>query len=224
MSNQTDKTELEKKLESKLAEEAGELAEITEDRSGDDAGTVDDSDSRDAADNEATLLQKLVDQSSECNQLKDQLLRVRADFDNYRKRMLREMAQIRQTASANLIRALLPALDNLERALAHASAEEGFVEGVGMVYKQFQEAFANEGLEPVPALHEVFDPNVHDALATMPSENVESGRILEEYERGYRLRDTILRPARVIVSSGPPEIVSNESEAQQETEEAAVKE
>ncbi len=150
-----------------------------------------------------SLAAQLEEQAAECEQLQDQILRVRADFDNYRKRMLREMDQVRRTASANLIKALLPALDNLGRALDHAEANDGFVEGVSMVYKQFQDILAAEGLEPIPALHEPFDPNVHDALATIPSEEVESGHVAEEYERGYRLRDTILRPARVVVSSGP---------------------
>ena len=217
MSDTTEKTEFEKMLEKKLAE--SNSAGSDNESVADDAAVHNDSqipvDNPDTSSSEEELNRKLEEQSSECEQLKDQLLRVRADFDNYRKRMLREMNQIRQTASANLIRAFLPALDNLERALAHASAEEGFVEGVGMVYKQFQEVLANEGLEPVPALHEVFDPNVHDALATMPSESVEAGRIMEEYERGYRLRDTVLRPARVVVSSGVPEEIKDEEEKQQ---------
>ncbi|MCK5862431.1 MAG: nucleotide exchange factor GrpE [Candidatus Hydrogenedentes bacterium] len=219
MNNKTEKTELEKKLESKLAEEkSASSEEVTE------PATVNDTNAtvtEEPADEAAIVLQKLEKQSAECEQLKDQLLRGRADFDNYRKRMLREMAQIRQTASAKLIQALLPALDNLERALAHTSAEDGFIEGVSMVYKQFQETFSSEGLEPVPALNEIFDPNIHDALATMPSEDIENGRILEEYERGYRLHDTVLRPARVIVSSGPLEVDKTENEIETESEETA---
>lgn len=227
MSDTTEKTEFEKILERKVAE-SNTMPPEEESLSGNATAVSDDQivgdDSQHTPKDTEALNKKLEEQSSECEQLKDQLLRVRADFDNYRKRMLREMNQIRQTASANLIRALLPALDNLERALAHASAEEGFVEGVGMVYKQFQEVLANEGLEPLAALHEIFDPNIHDALATMPSENVEAGRIMEEYERGYRLRDTVLRPARVVVSSGMPEEIKNEERKQQTTEETVVAE
>ena len=217
MSNKIEKTELEKKLEAKMAENiaAGETAAMEPN----DASNGACSNTETSNGETATALQKLEEKTSECEQMKDQLLRARADFDNYRKRMLREMEQIRQTASAKLICALLPALDNLERALAHATAEEGFVEGVGMVYKQFQETLSTEGLEPIPALHETFDPNVHDALATVPSENVEAGRIVEEYERGYRLREAVLRPSRVIVSSGPPEIEDTEPKAEQDTEE-----
>jgi len=210
MGSEMEKTELEKMLEQKIAEsnaaDGGAPADTETPPAGLDAdGTTDQNTMLDE------LAAKLEEQKAQNDQLKDQLLRVRADFDNYRKRMLREIDQVRKTASSNLILALLPALDNLERALAHATAEEGFVEGVGMVYKQFQEVLAGEGLEPIPSLHEVFDPNVHDALATTPSGHVEEGRIVEEYERGYRLRDSILRPAKVIVSSGPP-VGANESE------------
>ena len=208
MSNENENTEFEKKQKEKVAEVTSEIEEAAADNP--DVSTAEATETPvEAAEQEAIdikkLTQNLEEQAVQCEQLKDQLLRVRADFDNYRKRMLKEMSQVRQTASVNLIRALLPAMDNLERALAHASAEEGFVEGVGMVYKQLQEILANEGLEPVPALHEPFDPNVHDALATAPSPDVESGRIVEEFERGYRIRDMVLRPAKVIVSTGIPE-------------------
>lgn len=208
MSNENENTEFEKKQQEKVAQATSEIEEAAADNP--DASTAEATEPPvEAAEQEAIdikkLTQNLEEQAVQCEQLKDQLLRVRADFDNYRKRMIKEMNQVRQTASVNLIRALLPAMDNLERALAHASAEEGFVEGVGMVYKQLQEILANEGLDPVPALHEPFDPNVHDALATAPSQDVESGRIVEEFERGYRIRDMVLRPAKVIVSSGSPE-------------------
>ena len=248
MSKGTGKTELEEMLERKIRDQNVGQDQTTDSSSmpqGDTPDTEETAPSPPASDNETSenseeqhsskdavapadeglneatesaLEQQIKERAAECEQLQDQLLRVRADFDNYRKRMLREVSQIRQTASATLIRGLLPALDNLERALAHADAEDGFVEGVGMVYRQFQEVLAAEGLEPIPALHESFDPNVHDALATMPSDTVEKGRIVEEYERGYRLRDTILRPSRVIVSSGPAENTDNgpvpETEAQ----------
>lgn len=218
MSSEMEKTELEKMLEQKIAE--SNTAEAGASTAAGSSSTAADEEGATAATAVTDeIASKLEEQAAQCEQLKDQLLRARADFDNYRKRMLREIDQVRKTAAANLIRALLPALDNLERALAHASAEEGFVEGVGMVYKQFQEALAAEGLEPIPALHEVFDPKIHDALATTPSEHVEEGRIVEEYERGYRLRDTVLRPARVVVSSGSPVAINTIEEQNSADEE-----
>lgn len=168
---------------------------------------------------------QLEERAAECERLQDQLLRARADFDNYRKRLLREMEQVRQTASLGLIQKLLPVIDNLERALAHADANDGFVEGVNMVYKQFQDILGAEGLVAIPTVNETFDPNVHDALATMPSDNIESGVILDEYERGYMMHNNIVRPARVIVSSGPPETeATDEQEAPAQSPETETEE
>ncbi len=246
MSKGTEKTELEKMLERKMQENNPDKhGDMNDGASADGDGVTADPDApkqetqnnaaqaatdasseqeneQDAAAETPTLEEQLEAHKAECDQLKDQLLRARADFDNYRKRMMREMDQVRRTASANLIRALLPALDNLERALDHADAEDGFVEGVRMVYKQFQETLAAEGLELIPAQDESFDPNVHDALATIPSDTVEKGIIVEEYERGYRLGNTVLRPSRVIVSSGPAETPDKDvNEAESNPQETA---
>lgn len=201
MSKKIEKTEFEKMLEQKIAEEE---AQENQRESMETEANADLPENMEGTSVELDeMRQALAAQTEECEQLKDQVLRVRAEFDNYRKRMLREMDQVRQSASSNLIKNLLPALDNLERALAHASEDDGLAEGVRMVHKQFQEVLSNEGLEPIPARGELFDPNVHDALAAVPSEDIAQGTVVEEYERGYKLRDVVLRPARVVVSSGP---------------------
>lgn len=196
MKEQVHKTELEMMLERKAAEEAEQKAQAAI-KNGQAPGP----------DNAAGLSEEaaaqLAAQQAEVEQLKDQLLRARAEFDNYRKRTLREMEQVRQTASLNLIRVLLPILDNLERALAHANESDGLTEGIRLIYKQFMDALAGEGLEPIPARGECFDPLIHEALATVPSEEIPQGIITEEYERGYKQRNTVVRPSKVIVSSGP---------------------
>ncbi|MBI1319559.1 MAG: nucleotide exchange factor GrpE [Candidatus Hydrogenedens sp.] len=141
---------------------------------------------------------------AECDSLKDQLLRARAEFDNYRRRMAREMETMRKTAAESLIRDLLPVADNLERGLAHAEDRESpLVKGVEMVMKQFADVLSARGLEPVAGVGEPFDPNVHEALAQQPSEEHPADTVVLEYERGYRLGDQVLRPAKVVVSSGP---------------------
>lgn len=201
MSKKIEKTEFEKMLEQKIAEEE---AQKNQRESMETEANADLPENMEGTSVELDeMRQALAAQTEECEQLKDQVLRVRAEFDNYRKRMLREMDQVRQSASSNLIKNLLPALDNLERALAHASEDDGLAEGVRMVHKQFRDVLSNEGLEPIPARGELFDPNVHDALAAVPSEDIAQGFIIEEYERGYKLRDVVLRPAKVVVSSGP---------------------
>lgn len=143
--------------------------------------------------------------TTERDQLRDQQLRLRADFDNFRKRMLREAELLRMTAARETIRSLLPVRDNLERALTHDPADgAAFARGIQLILRQFDEALAAQGLELIEAEGQDFDPNVHEALTYAPSETVPAGQIAAVYERGYRLGGVLLRPAKVVVSSGPP--------------------
>jgi len=147
----------------------------------------------------------LTEAIAEREALRDQLLRARAEFDNYRKRVSREMEQMRKSAAESLIRDLLPVVDNLERGLMHAPDKENpVVKGVEMVMKQFADVLTARGLSPIPGLGHPFDPNHHEALAHQPSEEHPENHVMLEYERGYKLGDQVLRPARVVVSSGPP--------------------
>jgi molecular chaperone GrpE len=162
--------------------------------------------------------------AAERDQLKDQLLRARAEFDNYRKRVLREGEQARTAAAQGIVRDLLPVADNLERALSHADDASGpLAEGVVMVLRQFMDVLSARGLEPIPATGVPFDPNVHEALSYMPSGEHAAGMVMNEFERGYRLGSAVLRPSRVVVSSGTPETApdteemdSTEPDAEQE--------
>lgn len=196
MSGKIDKTEFEKMLERKMAEEEDQKEAVSPESESLSAAATP------APDESEELRKQLAAQQAECDQLKDQLLRSRAEFDNYRKRMLRDMDQARHNATANLIRILLPVLDNLERALEHAAEDDGLAVGVRMVHKQLTDLFASEGLAPIEARGQAFDPNLHDALSMIPSEEVEAGIVLEEFERGYKFKDQVLRPAKVVVSAG----------------------
>lgn len=155
----------------------------------------------------------LTEAIAEREALRDQLLRARAEFDNYRKRVSREMEQMRKSAAESLIRDLLPVVDNLERGLMHApDKEDPVVKGVEMVMKQFADVLTARGLSPIPGLGHPFDPNHHEALAHQPSEEHPENHVMLEYERGYKLGDQVLRPARVVVSSGPPAAESEPAE------------
>ncbi len=137
--------------------------------------------------------------------LQDQLLRARAEFDNYRRRVARENEQIRKTAAQGLMRDLLPIVDNMERALSHVEDKTSSLAlGVEMILKQFAGVLSTQGLEPIPALGEPFDPNIHEALTHQPSTEYAADSVMEEFQRGYRLGDFVLRPTQVVVSSGPP--------------------
>jgi molecular chaperone GrpE len=137
--------------------------------------------------------------------LQDQFLRARAEFDNYRRRVARENEQLRTTATQALMRDLLPIVDNMERALSHVEDKtDGLAMGVEMIMKQLTGVLSARGLEPIAAKGEPFDPNVHEALTHQPSVEYPADTVMEEFQRGYRLGDFVLRPTQVVVSSGPP--------------------
>ena len=139
----------------------------------------------------------------ERDDLADQLLRARAEFDNYRKRMAREAERTRQVAAESLIRDMLPVVDHLELALKHADDHPGALgEGVSMVLRQFQESLGKHGVQPIPAVGQPFDPNVHEAVMQRESEDAPPDSVVEEFQKGYRLGQMVLRPAKVVVSVG----------------------
>ncbi|HEY5873297.1 MAG TPA: nucleotide exchange factor GrpE [Gaiellaceae bacterium] len=127
--------------------------------------------------------------------------RVQADFENYRKRAVREQERLVAHAHERLVRELLPILDDLERALEAAERHEEaqLVEGVKLVEQSLRTALRKEGLAEIET-NGAFDPHVHEALLTQPSDDVESGSVLEVVQRGYRVGDRVVRPAKVIVA------------------------
>ncbi len=156
---------------------------------------------------------ELVALREERDELKEQALRARAEFENYRKRMARESDRIRKTAAEGLMRDLLPIVDNLERALSHVEDKsDGLAQGVEMIVKQFADVLSAKGLEVIPAKGEPFDPNIHEALTHQPSDEFPADTVMEEFQRGYRLGDYVLRPTQVVVSSGPAEVAAADPE------------
>jgi len=133
--------------------------------------------------------------------LKDRLARLMADFDNYRKRQLREREEIVKRANENLLEDLLPFLDTFDIALANGAADDPFVKGVRMAANQLHGILVKSGMAPVEASGE-FDPNLHEALAHAPSDAVPEGGILQQTRRGWTLHGRLLRAAQVVVSSG----------------------
>jgi molecular chaperone GrpE len=126
--------------------------------------------------------------------------RTQADFDNFRKRMARENAQAVDRGVAKLAKELLPALDHLELSLKAAEGHEDVVKGFALVREEFFNALAKVGIQPFSPAGEPFDPNEHEAMASQPSEDAESGTVIEVYQQGYRLNGAVLRPARVVVA------------------------
>jgi molecular chaperone GrpE len=138
----------------------------------------------------------------ERDELLDTLQRVQAEFDNYRKRAARDQHSLVARAHERLVKELLPVLDDLERALEAAEAHEEakLEEGVALVTRSFADVLRKEGLEEV-STDGRFDPHVHEALLSQPSE-AEEGTVIEVLQKGYRLGDRVIRPARVVISRG----------------------
>jgi molecular chaperone GrpE len=134
------------------------------------------------------------------------LKRVAAEFENYRKRTAREQADFAERANERLVKELLPVLDDLARALEAAEKHEEakLEEGVRLVHRQLAELLRKEGLAEIETDGR-FDPHVHEALLTQPSEAPE-GSVIDVVQKGYRLGDRVLRPARVVVAAAPPEV------------------
>ena len=151
---------------------------------------------------------QITDHRSELETERDRYLelaqRTQADFENYRKRAAKEAAAAGSRAKAGLVRELLPVLDNLERALQLTGngGENGdaFVEGVRLVHADLVGVLQRSGVEAFDPSGEPFDPTLHEALSTRPQDGENPGTVVEVVEKGYRLNDTILRPARVVVS------------------------
>ena len=137
---------------------------------------------------------------------KDQYARTLADFDNYRKRVARDREELAQFAAKDILKDLLPTVDNLALALEKAeNKEDPFVQGVKLAYDGFLKALADHGATPIDSLGEPFDANYHEALAQLPSPDVAEGVVMNEVKRGWLLRGKLLRAAQVVVSSGAPE-------------------
>jgi molecular chaperone GrpE len=130
----------------------------------------------------------------------DALQRLKAEFDNYRKRVARDQQELAARAHERLVRELVPVLDDLERAIAH---EGDIVEGVRLIHRQLSDSLAKEGLTEI-VTDGKFDPHTQEALLAQPSD-AEEGTILQVLQKGYKLGDLVLRPARVVISQGVQE-------------------
>jgi len=152
--------------------------------------------------NDTELEERLAEVEREREEYLNDLKRVAADFENYRKRVARDQEGVVARAHERLVKGLLPVLDDLERALEAAAQHEEakLEEGVRLVHRELVEALAREGLVEVETDGQ-FDPHVHEALVSQPSEQ-EDGSVIEVLQKGYRLGDRVLRPARVVVSQG----------------------
>jgi molecular chaperone GrpE len=148
----------------------------------------------------AAELQKL---KAERDSLLDRLARAQAEFDNARKRAVKEQQDFREYAAADAIKPLLPVIDSFERALQVKSEPGDFRSGVELIYKQLQDALGKIGVRAIPAKGEPFDPHVHEAIEMVETSDAADHEVLEELQRGYKFKDRLLRPAMVKVAKNP---------------------
>ena len=138
--------------------------------------------------------------NSEIEELKNQLLRLQADFVNYKNRTEREKSNSIILANEGLILKLLPVLDNFNRAFTHVNIEDEAIKGFVMIKEQFESILKTEMVEEIESDGAVFDPNLHNAVMTESKDGVESGIVLETFEKGYKIKDKVIRPSMVKVS------------------------
>lgn len=139
----------------------------------------------------------------EKDEAEQRLVRLQADYDNFRRRTQKERENDMKYRSQDLINELLPVLDNFERALqveVNDDSAQNFVEGMNMVYRQLKDALTKEGVEEIPAQGEPFDPHMHQAVMQVEDENYDSNVVVEELQKGYKLKDRVIRPAMVKVN------------------------
>jgi molecular chaperone GrpE len=154
----------------------------------------------------AELERKLVAGEEEYKEIVDQLQRVAAEYSNYQKRMQRVLQDEKKQAVRSLVLDLLPAMDNFERALAHAKDAtnlQAVIDGIRASHDQLVAALAKHGVKQIAAAGQSFDPERHEAVACLPSETQPQGTVIEEYAKGYQLDGQTIRASRVAVSDGP---------------------
>lgn len=155
---------------------------------------------------EAGLREQLEAARAERDENRDKWLRAEAELDNYRKRAQKETEELRRFQALSLARDLLPALDNLDRAVAAAESTgnvDDLLQGIRMVARQFREVLARHSVEPIAAAGRPFDPNLHEALQQVPTAEHPPLTVVQEVEPGYKLHERVVRPSKVIVAAAP---------------------
>lgn len=140
---------------------------------------------------------------TEVKELSDRLIRVQADYDNFRRRTKQEKEAAAKYKAQNLIEEIIPAIDNFDRAIgvnAESQEAKAVLQGMEMVYRQLADALKNEGLEVIESVGQSFNPHLHQAVTQVETDEFESNHIVEELQKGYKLRDRVIRPSMVKVN------------------------
>lgn len=151
----------------------------------------------------ATLSAERDQLATERNELKDRLLRTLAEFDNFRRRAERDRSDYVQFAAMEIVRDLVPVLDDFQRAMKAESADKEYGKGIELIYQRFFDTLKKAGLEPIESAGKPFDPNLHQAVDRVQTEEYPDQTVLEDYQSGYNFKGKLLRPAMVKVAVKP---------------------
>ena len=156
---------------------------------------------------QADGVDEMASMQADLDRFRDLAMRSQADFENYKKRCAREKEEAIKYANRGLLEKLVSIVDHFELGLEAARGEGGekspIYSGMSLVLKQLQDLLAESGLQPIEAVGQKFDPNLHEAIAHQPSDEVPEEHVISQTRRGYRFKDRLLRPSAVVVSSGP---------------------
>jgi len=206
-----DNKNTEETLEEIIEDEAVNLddEEVSEDENSADTGAEKEESDTDeaAADKKSDKRKKRADKKQDAlqgkiDELEDRVKRQMAEFDNFRKRTEKEKTQMYEVGARSVIEKILPVVDNFERGMATAPESEeskGFVDGMAMIYKQLMDELEKMDVKPIEAVGKEFDPNLHNAVMQVESEEYESGIVAQELQKGYTYRDTVVRHSMVAV-------------------------
>lgn len=175
--------------------------------------------SRDRAEKLDPAQEEVEALSAQLVETQDRLVRLQADFENFRRRALKEREEALQYGHHNLVKDLLSTVDNLDRAIDHVEKSgggdfESLLQGVELVRRELLAALSTHSVSEIPAEDEPFDPALHEAMAQKPDGSVAANTVIEVLQKGYRLRDRLLRPSRVVVASAPEPEDSGEGAAE----------
>lgn len=188
------------------------------------ADTAAESDSDAETEDILSLKNQLQKKEKETAGLRDQFLRLQAETDNFRKRMIREKNDFFQYANEKLIKELIPICENLDRALAAPDTNpQSLKEGVEMIFKQFTAFLKKEKVKPILSMGKKFDPTIHEALSQIETDEHEENTVVQEIEKGFFLNDRVLKPAKVIISKKPVKSKAPKKTGPTPTQDRAVK-
>lgn len=173
-------------------------AENSEEKKADEAAGEPETEKKDESPKEPTAEERL---KAENDELRDKYLRLMAEFDNFRKRSAKERAEIYPEATAAAVEAFLPLADNFERAANAETADEKYKAGVMMIYDQLSKAFQKLGVEEINRVGEPFDPTLENAVSHIDDENLGENAVAQVYQKGYKLKDKVIRPATVVIAN-----------------------